>query len=49
MPPRQRVIRRGEESGDYYYLLEGLSGGEVVVTDGANQLQDGDRVKLRGE
>ncbi|HET9531867.1 MAG TPA: efflux RND transporter periplasmic adaptor subunit [Blastocatellia bacterium] len=45
----QRVIRRGEESGDYYYVLEGLSGGEVVVTDGANQLQDGDRVKLRGE
>jgi HlyD family secretion protein len=45
----QRVIRRGEESGDYYYVLEGLSGGEMVVTDGANQLQDGDRVKIRGE
>src|SRR2546423_9270397 len=30
----QRVIRRGDEIGDSYYVLEGLSGGETVVTDG---------------
>jgi HlyD family secretion protein len=41
----QRVIRRGDESGDSYYVLEGLSGGETVVTDGAEQLSDGSRIK----
>ncbi|HXG64449.1 MAG TPA: efflux RND transporter periplasmic adaptor subunit [Blastocatellia bacterium] len=41
----QRVIRRGDEAGEFYYVLEGLSGGESVVTEGADQLQDGDRVK----
>jgi multidrug efflux pump subunit AcrA (membrane-fusion protein) len=41
----QRVIRRGDEIGDSYYVLEGLSGGETVVTDGAEQLRDGSRIK----
>jgi HlyD family secretion protein len=41
----QRVIRRGDEIGDSYYVLEGLSGGEMVVTDGAEQLRDGSRIK----
>jgi HlyD family secretion protein len=41
----QRVIRRGDEMGDSYYVLEGLSGGETVVTDGAEQLRDGNRIK----
>jgi HlyD family secretion protein len=41
----QRVIRRGDETGDSYYVLEGLSGGETVVTDGADQLRDGNRIK----
>jgi HlyD family secretion protein len=41
----QRVIRRGDEIGDSYYVLEGLSGGETVVTDGADQLRDGSRIK----
>jgi len=45
----QRVIRRGEESGDFYYVIEGLSGGESVVTGGADQLTDGDRVKIGTE
>jgi len=44
----QRVIRRGDEAGDFYHVLEGLSGGESVVTAGADQLQDGDRVKVGG-
>ena len=43
----QRVIRRGDEVGDSYYVLEGLSGGERVVTDGAEQLRDGSRIKER--
>lgn len=42
----QRVIRRGDETGAAYYVLEGLSGGEMVATDGAENLRDGDRVKL---
>jgi HlyD family secretion protein len=41
----QRVIRRGDEVGDSYYVFEGLSGGETVVTDGADQLRDGSRIK----
>jgi len=42
----QRVVRTGEEAGDSYYVLEGLSGGESVATAGADQLRDGDRVKV---
>ncbi|HEV8132826.1 MAG TPA: efflux RND transporter periplasmic adaptor subunit [Acidobacteriota bacterium] len=42
----QRVVRLGGESGDYAYVLEGLSGGESVAVKGADKLQDGDRVKL---
>ena len=42
----QRVIRRGDETGDSYYVLEGLSGGETVVTDGAEQLRDGSKIKM---
>ncbi|MBI3941130.1 MAG: efflux RND transporter periplasmic adaptor subunit [Acidobacteria bacterium] len=40
----QRVIRRGLESGAFYYVLEGLSGGESVAVEGAEKLSDGDRV-----
>jgi HlyD family secretion protein len=43
----QRVIRRGDETGDSYYVLEGLSGGEMVAVDGAEGLRDGDRVKVK--
>jgi HlyD family secretion protein len=42
----QRSIRLGEAVGESFYVLEGLSGGESVVTTGADKLKDGDRVKL---
>ena len=42
----QRSIRLGEEAGDFYYVLEGLSGGESTATTGAEKLRDGDRVKI---
>jgi HlyD family secretion protein len=42
----QRVIRLGDEWGDHFYVIEGLSGGEIVATDGASELSDGDRVKV---
>lgn len=42
----RRVIRRGDETADAYYVLEGLSGGERVVVTGAEKLGDGDRVKV---
>jgi HlyD family secretion protein len=45
----QRVIRRGDEAGDSYYVIEGLSGGEVIVIDGADKLSDGSRVKVGGQ
>jgi hypothetical protein len=44
----QRSIRLGEEAGDFYYVFEGLSGGESTATTGAEKLRDGDRVKISG-
>ena len=43
----QRTIRAGEEIGDDYYVLEGLSGGESVAVAGVDKLRDGDRVKIQ--
>jgi HlyD family secretion protein len=42
----QRSVRLGEETGDYYYVLEGLSGGESAATSGTEKLSDGARVKI---
>ena len=42
----QRSVRLGEESGEFYYVLEGLSGGESTATVGVDKLRDGDRVKV---
>ena len=42
----QRSIRLGDEAGDFYYVIEGLSGGESTATTGAEKLRDGDRVKI---
>jgi len=41
-----RSIRVGEESGGFFHVLEGLSGGESIATTGADKLNDGDRVKI---
>ena len=43
----QRTIRTGEESGDAYVVLDGLSGNESVAVNGADKLRDGDRVKVQ--
>ena len=43
----QRTIRPGEEIGDDYYVLEGLSGNESVAVAGVDKLRDGDRVKIQ--
>ena len=45
----QRSVRLGEESGEFYYVLEGLSGGESAATTGVEKLRDGDRVKVGGQ
>ncbi len=42
----QRSIRVGNESGEFYYVFEGLSGGESIATAGLDKLRDGDRVKV---
>ncbi len=42
----QRAIRVGDETGDFYYVLEGLSGGESAATSGVETLRDGDRIKV---
>ena len=42
----QRVVRLGEESGEFYVVLEGLSGGESTAVGGTDKLRDGDRVKI---
>lgn len=41
-----RSIRVGQESGGFFQVLEGLSGGESIATTGADKLNDGDRVKI---
>ena len=43
----QRTIRLGQEVGDDYYVLDGLSGNETVAIAGADKLRDGDRVKIQ--
>ena len=43
----QRTIRTGEESGDAYVVLDGLSGNESVAVAGVEKLRDGDRVKVQ--
>jgi len=43
----QRTIRTGEESGDAYVVLDGLSGNESVAVAGVDKLRDGDRVKVQ--
>lgn len=42
----QRVIRLGEAAGDFYNVIDGLSGGESAAVTGVEKLRDGDRVKL---
>jgi HlyD family secretion protein len=42
----QRSVRLGEEAGDYYYVFEGLSGGESTATTGADKLRDGARIRI---
>ncbi len=44
----QRVVRLGEETGEFYVVMEGLSGGESTAITGADKLRDGDRVKVTG-
>jgi HlyD family secretion protein len=43
----QRVIRTGDEVGDAYLVLDGLSGSESVAMAGNDKLRDGDRVKIQ--
>lgn len=43
----QRTIRPGQEMGDAYYVLDGLSGNESVAVAGVDKLRDGDRVKIQ--
>jgi HlyD family secretion protein len=42
----QRAVRLGNEAGEFYYVFEGLSGGESTATAGNDKLRDGDRVKI---
>ena len=42
----QRVIRLGDATGEFYNVIEGLSGGESAAVTGVEKLRDGDRVKL---
>jgi multidrug efflux system membrane fusion protein len=39
-------IKLGEQDGDFFAVLAGLSPGDVVVTDGADRLRDGAKVSI---
>ena len=43
----QRTIRTGDESGDAYVVIDGLSGSETVAVSEVEKLRDGDRVKVQ--
>jgi HlyD family secretion protein len=43
----QRAVRTGEETGDAYVVLDGLSGNESVAVTGVEKLRDGSRVKVQ--
>jgi HlyD family secretion protein len=43
----QRTVRLGDAVGERVVVLDGLTGGERVVVEGAGALGDGDRVVLR--
>jgi len=43
----QRTIRTGDEMGDSYIVLDGLSGNENVAVAGVDKLRDGDKVKIQ--
>ena len=43
----QRTIRTGDEQGDAYIVLDGLSGNETVAIAGVDKLRDGVRVKVQ--
>lgn len=43
----QRTIRTGDESGDAYVVLDGLSGNESVAVTEVEKLRDGNRVKVQ--
>src|SRR6185369_3299104 len=43
----QRTIRTGEEAGDAYVVLDGLSGNETVAVTEVEKLRDGARVKVQ--
>jgi RND family efflux transporter MFP subunit len=45
----RRAVRLGEPTGETVPVLEGLSGGEVVVVDPPTRLRDGVAVELRGD
>jgi HlyD family secretion protein len=45
----QRTVRLGEETGEFYHVLDGLSGGESIAAAGVDKLRDGDRVKITGQ
>ena len=39
-------IKLGEQDGDFFAVVSGLSAGDVVVTDGADRLRDGAKVSI---
>ena len=46
---RRREVRTGIVSGDSVEIVEGLRSGEPVVTRGAFNLRDGDRIQVAGD
>jgi RND family efflux transporter MFP subunit len=44
---RLRLVKTGRKIGEDYELVAGLNGGELIVTEGAGQLQDGQPLELK--
>jgi multidrug efflux system membrane fusion protein len=44
-----RNVKRGQANVERIQILEGLQGGETVITEGADRLKDGAKVTLPGD
>ncbi|WP_296950121.1 efflux RND transporter periplasmic adaptor subunit [uncultured Massilia sp.] len=44
-----RTVKRGQAGVDRVQVVEGLQGGETVITEGADRLKDGAKVTLPGD
>ena len=46
---KKKVVKLGSISGDKIEILNGLSNGDQLITAGATEVEDGDKIKISQE